>query len=64
MIQTHFAGADDTITLLGRTTESIIVDEPKQETDSHHDDHHDMGGMGGMGGMPGMGGMGGMPGMM
>lgn len=46
------------------TTESIIVDEPKVESDSHHDDHHDMGGMGGMGGMPGMGGMGGMPGMM
>jgi chaperonin GroEL len=48
------------------TTESIIVDEPKKESDDHHDDHHDMGGMGGMGGMGmgGMGGMGGMPGMM
>lgn len=34
------------------TTEAIIVDEPKKESDSHHDDHHDMGGMGGMGGMP------------
>jgi chaperonin GroEL len=45
------------------TTESIIVDEPKKEADTHHDDHHDMGGMGGMGGM-GMGGMGGMGGMM
>jgi chaperonin GroEL len=44
------------------TTDSIVVDEPKEAEDSHHDDHHDMGGMGGMGGM-GMGGMGGMPGM-
>ena len=45
------------------TTDSIVVDEPKDE-DDHHDDHHDMGGMGGMPGMGGMGGMGGMPGMM
>ncbi len=44
------------------TTDSIIVEEPKEdEGDDHHHDHHDMGGMGGMGGMPGMdmGGMGG-----
>ena len=60
------------------TTESLIVDIPKEEEEGDHDqhDHHGMGGggmgggdmgMGGMGGMPdmgGMGGMGGMPGMM
>jgi chaperonin GroEL len=49
------------------TTESIIVEEPKEEEDDHAHDHShdDMGGMGGMGGMPGgMGGMGGMPGGM
>ncbi|WP_437204975.1 chaperonin GroEL [Planctomicrobium sp. SH664] len=43
------------------TTDSIIVDEPKEESDDHggHDHDHGMGGgMGGMG-MPGMGGMGG-----
>lgn len=45
------------------TTDSIIVDEPKEESDDHHDDHHDMGGMGGMGGGMGGMGMGGMPGM-
>ncbi|SFI67576.1 chaperonin GroEL [Planctomicrobium piriforme] len=47
------------------TTDSIIVEEPKEAEDNHHDDHHDMGGMGGMGSMGGMGmgGMGGMPGM-
>lgn len=48
------------------TTESIVVDEPKQDEGDGHHDHHDHGmggmggGMGGMGGMPGMGGMGGM----
>jgi len=38
------------------TTDSIVVDEPKKESDKdgHHDHDHDMGGMGGMGGM-GMG---------
>lgn len=52
------------VAVLLMTTDSIIVEEPKEESDGHHDDHHDMGGMGGMGGgMPGMGGMGGMPGM-
>jgi chaperonin GroEL len=49
------------------TTDSIVVEEPKEEADGHDDHHHDMGGMGGgMGGMGGMGmgGMGGMGGMM
>jgi chaperonin GroEL len=38
------------------TTESIVVEEPKDESekDGHHDHHHDDMGMGGMGGMGGM----------
>ncbi|HZZ72844.1 MAG TPA: chaperonin GroEL [Pirellulales bacterium] len=45
------------------TTESLITDLPKEESDDDHGDHHDHGMGGGMGGM-GMGGMGGMGGMM
>ncbi len=61
VVRTALQNAASVATLL-MTTDSIIVEEPKEESDDHHDDHHDMGGMGGMGGM-GMGGMGGMPGM-
>ena len=44
------------------TTDSIIVDAPKEEEAGGHDHDHGMGGMGGMGG--GMGGMGDMMGGM
>ena len=50
------------------TTESLITDIPKDESDDDHGDHHDHGmgggGMGGMGGGMGGMGMGGMGGMM
>ena len=68
VVKTALINAASVASLL-MTTDSIIVDEPVEETDSHDDHHHDMGGMGGGmpgmgGGMPGMGGMGGgMPGM-
>ncbi|MEX0717201.1 MAG: chaperonin GroEL [Planctomycetaceae bacterium] len=59
VVRTALQNAVSVASLL-MTTDSIVVDEPKDESDDHHDDHHhDMGGMGGMGGM-GMGGMGGM----
>jgi chaperonin GroEL len=66
VVRSALQNACSVATLL-MTTDSIIVEEPKDESDAHHDDHnHDMGGMGGgMGGMGGMGmpGMGGMGGM-
>ena len=50
------------------TTESLITDIPKEDSDDDHGDHHDHGmgggGMGGMGGGMGGMGMGGMGGMM
>jgi chaperonin GroEL len=61
VVRTALQNAASVASLL-MTTDSIVVDEPKKESDKdgHHDHDHDMGGMGGMGG--GMGGMG-MPGM-
>ena len=61
VVRTALTNAASVASLL-MTTDSIVVEAPVEETDSHDDHHHDMGGMGGMGGgMPGMGG--GMPGM-
>jgi chaperonin GroEL len=64
VVRTALTNAASVASLL-LTTESLIVDIPKEEEEGGGGDHHDhgMGGMGGMGGMD-MGGMGGMGGMM
>ncbi len=56
VVRTALSNAASVAALL-LTTESLVVDIPKEEEEGGHG-HHDHGGMGGMGG--GMGGMGGM----
>jgi len=60
VVRTSLQNALSVATLL-MTTDSIVVDAPKEEADGHggHDHDHGMGGMGGMGGGMGdmMGGM-------
>ncbi|WP_146451674.1 chaperonin GroEL [Bythopirellula polymerisocia] len=68
VVRTSLQNAASVASLL-LTTDSLVVNAPKDEEPAGGDHHdHGMGGMGGMGGgmpgMGGMGGMGGMPGMM